>query len=266
METLGKFNPIDETVSENELLQDTSHNEGHTDEEPNYYRYLGQKIRAARNEAGLTQAELASYLGITPTALNYYEAGKRQVPIHILETIALILGKPIHYFLGPDVEIETITRNTILNALSKLTDAIYLPCYWEIDRNGRFNSLDFPPPIIPFPKEIAQDAQFAVREKAVGDKFRYYLCKYYKGQPRRKFPFLPLGRPTIVYKPPSEEALVIAEESEPEDMLKTGKYDPQWRICHFKDVVPYRHASQGEDPRLKNLVAIIVAKVEPLPE
>jgi len=63
------------------------------------YRDIGRKIQKAREEAGLSQEELASRLGYTQAALSNYELGKRRLYLANLEQIARQLNKPLSYFL-----------------------------------------------------------------------------------------------------------------------------------------------------------------------
>lgn len=63
------------------------------------YKDIGKKIQKAREEAGLSQEELASRLGYTQAALSNYELGKRRLYLANIEQIARELNKPLSYFL-----------------------------------------------------------------------------------------------------------------------------------------------------------------------
>ncbi len=63
------------------------------------YKDIGKKIQRARDEAGLSQEELASRLGYTQAALSNYELGKRRLYLANIEQIARELNKPLSYFL-----------------------------------------------------------------------------------------------------------------------------------------------------------------------
>jgi len=63
------------------------------------YKDIGKKIQKARDEAGLSQEELASRLGYTQAALSNYELGKRRLYLANIEQIARELNKPLSYFL-----------------------------------------------------------------------------------------------------------------------------------------------------------------------
>src|SRR5713226_5698955 len=63
---------------------------------------LGQRIRSARRDAGMSQGQLATALNTTQSAISLYEAGQRSVGIDMLLNVAKILNRPLHYFLGDD--------------------------------------------------------------------------------------------------------------------------------------------------------------------
>ncbi|WKZ39858.1 MAG: helix-turn-helix transcriptional regulator [Anaerolineales bacterium] len=61
------------------------------------------RIRAARSEKGLTQKDLADYLGKTQATISDLERGKVQVSASELYDIASYLNKPIEYFYGEEI-------------------------------------------------------------------------------------------------------------------------------------------------------------------
>lgn len=63
------------------------------------YKKIGKMIQKAREEAGLSQEELASRLSLTQAALSNYELGKRRLYLKNVEQIAKVLNKPIGYFM-----------------------------------------------------------------------------------------------------------------------------------------------------------------------
>ncbi len=63
------------------------------------YKTIGKKIQKAREEAGLSQEEMASRLGFTQAAFSNYELGKRRLYLANIEQIAKELNKPLSYFL-----------------------------------------------------------------------------------------------------------------------------------------------------------------------
>jgi transcriptional regulator with XRE-family HTH domain len=73
------------------------------------YKTIGKKIQKAREEAGLSQEEMASRLGYTQAAFSNYELGKRRLYLANIEQIARELDKPLSYFL----EEPQLTANEI---------------------------------------------------------------------------------------------------------------------------------------------------------
>lgn len=73
------------------------------------YIRIGSRIKKAREEKRLSQAELGARLGLTATAVNYYEKGKRKISIDDLFRLAATLDKPVDYFLS-EWNVETDGR------------------------------------------------------------------------------------------------------------------------------------------------------------
>jgi transcriptional regulator with XRE-family HTH domain len=67
-------------------------------------REIGLRIAEARRESGLTQAEFARLVGVTPRSVQAYEAG-RTVPWRHLDRLEEITQRPRAWFLrGPATE------------------------------------------------------------------------------------------------------------------------------------------------------------------
>ena len=110
------------------------------------YKDIGKKIQKAREEAGLSQEELASRLGYTQAALSNYELGKRRLYLANIEQIARELNKPLSYFLEESAiplkaeqgEPQDETTSEIVKLLSELPaeERKYLLEYikWRRDR------------------------------------------------------------------------------------------------------------------------------------
>jgi transcriptional regulator with XRE-family HTH domain len=62
---------------------------------------LGLRIRRAREQAGLTQTQLATTIRWEQTALSRVETGGREVTSLLLARIAEATAKPLGYFLTP---------------------------------------------------------------------------------------------------------------------------------------------------------------------
>lgn len=62
-----------------------------------YRRFIG-KLRQARLEAGLTQAQVAELLGKPQSFMSKVESGERRVDFVELQVLAQLYGKPLAYF------------------------------------------------------------------------------------------------------------------------------------------------------------------------
>lgn len=81
------------------------------------FKEIGRKLQLAREEAGLSQEQLATMLGCAQSTLSNYEKGKRRLYLTQLENIAEILDKPIEYFMESNNNVETATVSSINSAL-----------------------------------------------------------------------------------------------------------------------------------------------------
>ena len=57
-----------------------------------FYRKFGAKVRAVREQTGLSQAETAQRAGLNRTYLSQIECGKRQVSLYLAYCLAQALG------------------------------------------------------------------------------------------------------------------------------------------------------------------------------
>ena len=64
-------------------------------------RFVGQQMRQARRELGLTQDSLASLLGVTFQQIQKFEAGHSRLSAGRLRDVAIALRKPISFFYEP---------------------------------------------------------------------------------------------------------------------------------------------------------------------
>ncbi|MEO1664998.1 MAG: helix-turn-helix transcriptional regulator [Chloroflexota bacterium] len=79
---------------------------------------MGERIRQARREAGLTQVELAKQLGITQGMVSAVENGQTTIDAHQLIEWSKALQKPITYFyIGLEFD---DSRQRAINALSRI--------------------------------------------------------------------------------------------------------------------------------------------------
>jgi transcriptional regulator with XRE-family HTH domain len=77
---------------------------------------IGKRIQRAREEAGISQDELAARVGLTQAALSNYELGKRQPGLNKLERISSALKKPLGYFLEDSGKKKLSTESQKIDA------------------------------------------------------------------------------------------------------------------------------------------------------
>lgn len=63
-------------------------------------KLVGQRLRSAREDKGLTQEDLADALGISKSQISHFERGANLLTIEHLKKLPRILGRPVNYFLG----------------------------------------------------------------------------------------------------------------------------------------------------------------------
>ncbi len=63
------------------------------------YRNIGGRLRQVRTASNLTLGECANFLGISTVAYQYYESGKRRIPINLLKKIATLFNYSVTYFI-----------------------------------------------------------------------------------------------------------------------------------------------------------------------
>ncbi|MBA4181133.1 MAG: transcriptional regulator [Anaerolinea sp.] len=99
---------------------------------------LGNRIRTARRDAGMSQGQLATALNTTQSAISLYEAGQRSVGIDMLLSVARILNRPLHYFLGEDGDMLYVKDSEIAELIAELErhpeDLPELLEYWNFLR------------------------------------------------------------------------------------------------------------------------------------
>ncbi len=100
---------------------------------------IGRRIQKARDEAGLSQEELASRLSLTQAALSNYELGKRQLSLATLERLAKALERPLSYFIeDPQPERDPKEEERLDESISEMISLL-----GEMPEDERKYLLDF---------------------------------------------------------------------------------------------------------------------------
>ena len=61
---------------------------------------VGLRLRSAREDAGITQGELADALGLSKSQISHFESGRNLLTLEHLKKLPKILNRPVNYFLG----------------------------------------------------------------------------------------------------------------------------------------------------------------------
>lgn len=135
------------------------------------YEILGQRLRVARERAGMTQTEAAQFIDVTSAALNQYESGKRRVDALSLERLARLYGVPLRSLFGQEVILsdweealrlsgQTISTSTKAG-IGRLVEKIY-----ALEELYKETKTGFPehhhPPFAPLADNVLKDAQTAL--------------------------------------------------------------------------------------------------------
>lgn len=94
---------------------------------------LGARIAALRREAGMSQAQLAALLQISPSAMGMYEQGRREPSVQILVQLAKALDVSTDYLLtgvpapGEQQRVEQMLLSRICRADDRLADRTNRP-------------------------------------------------------------------------------------------------------------------------------------------
>ena len=57
------------------------------------------RLKDLRQDAGLTQGQVANYLHCSQQAYSAYENGKREIPISCLKALSKLYNRPIDYLV-----------------------------------------------------------------------------------------------------------------------------------------------------------------------
>ena len=69
-------------------------------------RIVGQRLKKARRDAGVTQETLGAFMGLTFQSIQRYEKGESGVPCGRLLQAAQVIGGPISYYFQDVIDLE----------------------------------------------------------------------------------------------------------------------------------------------------------------
>jgi transcriptional regulator with XRE-family HTH domain len=70
--------------------------------------YIGRNIKRFRERLGLSQEQIAEYLGIARESISYYENGKREIPVEVLNKLCDVYGIDLDMLLEEDEQNQEV--------------------------------------------------------------------------------------------------------------------------------------------------------------
>ena len=69
---------------------------------------IGQKVKALREKAGLSQAQIAQFLGVDQSNISKCEKGERQFQVDHLERLGSLFGLSLGHLMNEDVSVAPL--------------------------------------------------------------------------------------------------------------------------------------------------------------
>lgn len=130
------------------------------------YAGIGARIKKARVERCLSQYDLGAMLGLTATAINYYEKGKRKIGIEDLHRLAKVLAKPVAYFLSdPVLSTNSGLKQQPIEKAEIINDLKEIPVIGKISAGEASFSRQSLVGFLPLPGKKAVAVAFALQVK-----------------------------------------------------------------------------------------------------
>lgn len=101
---------------------------------------LGHKIRLARTESLLSQAELAKAVGVSQSSIAAYEKDINMPPLPVLKRIASVLNKPLSYFIDEE---QSIAQPEQINTLIRRLNEVLSSAHFRIPILGKVPAGDW---------------------------------------------------------------------------------------------------------------------------
>lgn len=81
---------------------------------------MGERLKEAREYLGFSQDQVATFLGVSRSAISLLEAGQRKVDAIELKKLAGLYKRPVSHFTGEEVE-ETFDAEDIQHLARKVS-------------------------------------------------------------------------------------------------------------------------------------------------
>lgn len=98
---------------------------------------LGRRLAHAREAVGLSQSDVAKYLGVKPSTYNRYENGERNISVTDLATVAKLFGVGIDALAQPGAVVEPDPAVLLRQALRLIErERQGTPDGWPLEREN----------------------------------------------------------------------------------------------------------------------------------
>lgn len=67
-----------------------------------FFEQLGARMARLRKDQGITQVQMAQWLGMSQQTINAYEVGRRRIQVSALPTVARLLGVSVEELVGEE--------------------------------------------------------------------------------------------------------------------------------------------------------------------
>lgn len=86
-------------------------------ESPELYKIIGKRLKQRREEAEMTQGELAEAIGLLRTSIANIEAGRQKAPVHVLYLLCNELGIELASVIPTSAEVEGSAGDDIVSVM-----------------------------------------------------------------------------------------------------------------------------------------------------
>lgn len=88
---------------------------------------FGQRLKALRNNRGISQNELSKHIGVSKSSINMYERGEREPGFETLEAIADFFNVNMDYLLGREPLIRTSINSQNIAITAQIEEKQFSP-------------------------------------------------------------------------------------------------------------------------------------------
>ncbi|PWD98774.1 helix-turn-helix domain-containing protein [Marinilabilia rubra] len=96
---------------------------------------IGKNIANLRNIQGLTQDNLAAYLGVSRVQISHYERGERDISVTELNKLADLFGVELSDLLEENLEMQKLNLAFAFRSKNTESDLEYIASFKKVVRN-----------------------------------------------------------------------------------------------------------------------------------